>query len=83
MLKEMAKENATSDPKKWDSYCLHPVQAVFSPSSDLYDTFKKVIPLNLEYLASKQHEDGYWDPPWTWGQFEVEWKTAKKNWRGY
>jgi hypothetical protein len=82
-LREMVKACVTDDPEKWDSYCLLPIQVVNSPSSEYYDLFADIIPINLNYLVTKQTKDGYWEPTWSWGQFEEEWETAKEEWRGW
>lgn len=82
-LNEMVQGSVTTDPAKWDGYCLLPLQVVSTPSSKFYHLFEEVIPLNLAYLVQKQTDDGCWDPTWSWGQFEEEWKVAKKEWQGW
>lgn len=81
-LSEIVQASVTTDPEKWDSYGLFPLQVVASPSSEFYNLFPEVIPLNLAYLVRNQTNNGYWDPNWSWGQFEEEWEFAKEEWRG-
>lgn len=81
-LNEMVQASVTTEPERWDAYCLTPLQVVSSPSSKFYGLFKEVIPLNLASLVQKQAKRGYWNPSWSWGQFEEEWKVAKEEWKG-
>lgn len=82
-LQEMVKACVTVEPEKWASYCLMPIQVVTSPGSPYYDLFAEIIPMNLGYLVKTQTKDGFWEPAWSWGQFEEEWETAKEEWRGW
>jgi hypothetical protein len=82
-LRVMVKACVTDDPEKWDFYCLQPIQVVKSSSSEYYDLFADIIPINLDFIVRKQSQDGYWEPTWSWGQFEEEWETAKEEWRGW
>ncbi|HZG61852.1 MAG TPA: hypothetical protein VEY68_15500 [Anoxybacillus sp.] len=82
-LRKMVKAYVTCDPEKWNSYCLQPIQVVNSPSSEYYDLFSDIISINLNDLVMKQTKEGYWEPTWSWGQFEEEWETAKEEWRGW
>ncbi|WP_241535922.1 hypothetical protein [Indiicoccus explosivorum] len=81
-LREMAAASVTTDPAEWNAYCLLPLQVAQSPASEFYELFKKSIPQNIEFLIRQQHPAGYWDPTWSWGQFEQEWEIAKEEWRG-
>lgn len=81
-VREIANHSVTTDPDKWQDYCLLPLQVVTSPSSFLYEDFKEFIPANIRHLASNQAEDGSWKPTWTWGRYEDVWETAKQEWSG-
>ncbi|MGI2326766.1 hypothetical protein [Planococcus sp. YIM B11945] len=81
-LRRMAVESVTTNPEKWEGYCLLPLDVAFSPSSKFFDLFAEEIPINLDFIIKKQADVGFWDPTWTWGQYESEWKKAKEQWRG-
>ncbi|MDN7240711.1 hypothetical protein QWY14_02870 [Planococcus sp. N028] len=82
-LRALAIDSVTTSPDKWDSYCLLPLQVVSSPDSEFHESFQESIPLNLRHLVIKQTEHGYWDPTWSWGQYEEDWENAKEEWRGW
>ena len=81
-VQEIARHSVTTDPGKWDDYCLLPLQVVSSPTSFLYEDFKNIIPVNIQHLITNQAEDGSWKPTWAWGRFEDVWETAKQEWSG-
>lgn len=81
-VREIAHHSVTTDPEKWNDYCLLPLQVVSSPASFLYEDFKEIIPTNIQHLASNQGEDGSWKPTWAWGRYEDVWETAKQEWSG-
>ncbi len=76
-------KNVTVQPELWQKYCLQPIQVVLSPRSPYYKMFENVLPANLDYLVSKQIEEGCWNPTWSWGQFEDTWQIAKVEWQGW
>lgn len=82
-LEEMMKQCVTTDSSKWNTYCLQPIQVVNSKQSEYIHLFSGCIPKNLDYLIANQNLDGYWEPTWSWGQFEDEWVKAKQEWRGW
>lgn len=79
---EIAHHSVTTNPEKWNDYCLLPLQVVSSPASFLYEDFKEIIPTNIKHLFSNQAEDGSWKPTWAWGRYEDVWETAKQEWSG-
>ncbi|WP_113926879.1 hypothetical protein [Bacillus sp. P14.5] len=82
-LEEMMKQCVTTDLSQWNTYCLQPIQVVNSKQSEYIHLFSGCIPKNLDYLIANQNFDGYWEPTWSWGQFEDEWVKAKQEWRGW
>lgn len=81
-VREIAHHSVTTDPVKWNDYCLLPLQVVSAPTSFLYEDFQEIIPANIHHLASNQAEDGSWKPTWAWGRYEDVWEIAKQEWSG-
>ncbi|MCA1053675.1 hypothetical protein LCM10_01655 [Rossellomorea aquimaris] len=71
------------DPEKWDEYVTKPLMVAPSPSSPFYTELKDEVTLQLDVEMKKQHDDGYWQPNWTWfGHYEDSWPKAEQEWRG-
>lgn len=82
-LSRMVEKCVTVQPELWPTYCLQPIQVAPSRHSPYYKRFEPVIAANLDYLVSKQTEEGCWNPAWSWGQFEDTWEIAKVEWQGW
>jgi len=65
------------DTLKWQEYVPKPLDFIKSPESHFYDSFKELVDKNLQYLISKQLQDGSWQPAWEWETYEEVWKTTK------
>lgn len=81
-LDEMVNNCVTTDPGKWNGYCLTPIQVAESPNSIYYGQMSESVMLYLGHMLSNQQEDGAWSPPWSWGQFEDVWPQAEREWKG-
>lgn len=82
-LEEMVKKCVTIEPSKWTLYCLQPIQVANSKQSVYVNLYSDLLPKNLDFLIGNQTVDGYWEPTWSWGQFEEEWVHARQEWRGW
>lgn len=69
-------------PEKWDSYGVQPVVLADSEDSPFVDELNQELHVNLDYLVESQKSDGSFEPTWEWGQYEEEWKKAKREWQG-
>ncbi|MBO8178531.1 MAG: hypothetical protein H0Z31_13930 [Bacillus sp. (in: Bacteria)] len=81
-LTPMIKACVETNPTKWDTYSLQPIQIAPTPTSRFYELVSEYIPSNLKYIQETQQAEGHWEPTWSWGQFEREWLQAKKEWQG-
>lgn len=83
ILKPSVDQAVVSDSKQWGGYRLTPLSIVSSPASMFYKDFEEIIPENVAYDASKQSEEGYWSPAWSWKRISDEaWTTAERDLRG-
>lgn len=82
-LSHMVSASVETDPAKWGSYCLKPLQAISSPDSPFAEGIREVLEKHLDYEIEQQCDDGSWAPHWTWGGvFPEDWKIAEREWRG-
>lgn len=82
-LSSSVRDTICTDPTRWNEYVAKPLQIVTVPSSPFYEKFEKEVHLQLDAEIKNQHEDGYWEPNWSWfGHYEDTWKIAKIEWRG-
>jgi hypothetical protein len=79
---KIVKACVETDPNKWESYSLQPIQVVKSPQSPYAELYNESILLNLSWIEDQQDPEGCWNPTWAWGQFEDEWEEARQEWRG-
>ncbi|WP_338552700.1 hypothetical protein [Paenibacillus sp. KS-LC4] len=63
-------------------YCATPLQVVDSPASLFYHKYSEAIPAELDQIIMSQSTEGCWQPNWSWGRFEEEWKLAETEWAG-
>ncbi|KRE83056.1 hypothetical protein ASG89_13065 [Paenibacillus sp. Soil766] len=45
--------------------------------------YQDVIAADLDALIQKMGQDGTWEPNWSWGRYDEEWRLAKEEWKGY
>ena len=70
-------------PDAWTNYGLQPYQIAASPTSPLLPVVADLIDANLDYLITRQGDDGAWQPTWSWfGQYPDVWPTAEREWKG-
>ena len=81
-LIEATKKLVTYDVEKWKTYTPQPIHFANSPDFFLYETVKKGIDSNLDYLINTVNENGVWSPNWTWRQYDSEWEKSKIKWQG-
>ncbi|MCM1991509.1 hypothetical protein [Oceanirhabdus seepicola] len=81
-LKEGVGKCICTDSKKWNEYVPQPLDFIDSPEENIYGIEQRYIDENLDYLIDMLEEKGVIEPTWVWGQYEEEWKIAKKNWTG-
>jgi hypothetical protein len=67
----------------WESYGGRPLWFADGPNSLLADDLADPIQNELDYLIDTQTDDGSWQPPWSWGQYDQEWEPAKVEWAGW
>lgn len=80
---EIAEKNIQKDSLKWGAYCLKPIDAITSPGSLFFNSFKDTVFKSIDYEIEHQGEDGSWLPHWHWsGNFPEEWAKAKIRWQG-
>lgn len=83
-LDRAVRSTVATNPNEWNRYCLLPLQVVDSPGSRFAAAFdQKLIQQNLDFIIDTQTEDGSWQPAWSWGRFEEEWKDCRKRMEGY
>jgi hypothetical protein len=82
-LSRSVHETVCKDPARWNEYVAKPLEFAPCPSSPFHDYLKKEAELQLDAEIKSQHEEGYWQPAWSWfGQYEETWKKAENEWRG-
>ncbi|MBO8157149.1 MAG: hypothetical protein H0Z32_11865 [Bacillaceae bacterium] len=70
--------------KEWEEYSASPLTFIDSPESPYMDAVDSpLIEKTLDYLITKQTEDGSWAPNWSWfGNYEEDWPEAREEWKG-
>jgi hypothetical protein len=72
-----------TDPIKWAGYVPEPIKYIESPQSDLYETFKESVDLNVQNLLTTMTPEGVWSVKHQWYQYmDVFEKEAKEEWVG-
>ncbi len=82
-LREGVKKCICIDSNKWNEYMPQPLNFMNSAQENIYGIEQKYIDENLDYLIDILEEKGVIEPTWAWGQYEQEWKIAKKRWTGW
>lgn len=71
------------DPDQWNNYVAKPLDIAPFPSSPFHEHLKKEVEIQLDAEIHSQHENGYWQPAWSWfGDYEDTWEKAEIEWRG-
>lgn len=82
-LRRVVNNTVERNPEGWRQYGLPPLAVISTPDSPFAESFKDVIPQNLDFLLESQNEDGTWGPNWSWGdQWPEAWEQAKRDWTG-
>lgn len=83
MLLPIATRQVQRTPDAWMNYGLQPYQIAASPTSPFLPAVADVIDANLDYLITRQGDDGAWQPTWSWfGQYTDIWPMAEREWKG-
>ncbi len=84
LARKQFKRLVETNPAKWTTYCMRPLQAADSPDSPYMADFEEAVNVNLDYLIDTQQADGCWPPNWTWGdtQHPEAWEQSKRDWQG-
>lgn len=53
-----------------------------SPNSIFAHLDPETVDDNLNVVIEQRASDGAWWPTWEWGQYEVTWEVAKREWPG-
>ncbi len=82
-LRKIVAQAVHRDPASWGNYGLTPLSVVNIPASPFADLFEKELDVNLDYEITKQPEEGYWSPTWSWEFVSAEaWGQARQEWCG-
>jgi len=82
-LLPIAERKVQRTPDAWTNYGLQPYQIATSPTSPCLSVVADLIDANLDYLITRQSDDGAWQPTWSWfGQYIDMWPTAEREWKG-
>ncbi len=81
-LQRQAPAAIVTDPAKWTGYGVRPLWAVSGPASPLMEVLSEAVNAQLDFEIDRQDSDGSWQPFWTWGRYEEEWKNARVEWQG-
>ena len=81
-LRKSVRNSVELNSANWEGYGAKPSIIVDSTESPLIDLIKEEVELSLDYEIGKQTSEGFWEPNWSWGQYEESWELAKEKWRG-
>lgn len=70
------------DDTKWGDYVCRPSTFVLKTSDFLSDQLTDLIQKELVFLQEQRNQEGLWDVPWSWGQFESDFYVSKRHWEG-
>lgn len=71
-----------TDPTQWTSYVFMPSTVFNRSNREFQAPYKDLIEIEKQYLHATVNEDGSWEIPWEWGQYEQEFAVAKEWWKG-
>lgn len=82
-LSSSLRQTVCTDPSRWNEYVAKPLQVASHPASPFYEALKEEVHMQLNIEIETQHQEGYWQPNWSWfGQYEETWPIAEMEWRG-
>ncbi len=83
-LAPLVDTGVSRDPAAWEKYGLTPLSVVKSPDSPLATVLgEAAIAANLDWLITRQGDDGAWRPTWNWGgRFPEAWQRSERVWSG-
>ena len=82
-LTEIIDATLITDPARWRTYGLQPLDIADGPASPFYDRYGDHVERHLDYLVDTQGSDGAWAPHWSWaGTFPEAWERASVDWKG-
>ncbi len=82
LLKKAVSEKIVYDESQWSSYVPKPLDYLRYTTSNWLEIDESGVHKNLDMLERQIEKNGYVDVNWSWDYDEVNWETAKKNWRG-
>lgn len=83
LMRPLVLRAVETDPAKWGSYCLKPLQVVDSPGSAYHADFREAVEVELDTLVDGRDPDGAWPVNWSWGPDGGEaWERSEREWRG-
>lgn len=84
-LRPLAMSLVETDPAKWKTYGLEPIEIVDSPNSPFAELFSEIVELNLDAEIARQSDDGGWHPTWSWvgDVYPDDWPIAKRESAGF
>lgn len=74
----------TREKEKWSTfYICKPSQFLNHRDSVYYQDNKEIADYECEFIKSSQLEDGSWNVPWGWGNYEKEWSISENWWKSH
>lgn len=70
------------DHTKWGDYVCRPSTFVLKTTDFLADQMTDLIQKEIDFLETQKNDDGLWEVPWSWGQYESDFYVSKKQWQG-
>ena len=82
-LLRTAEEKVRQTPEEWGEYGLTPLKLVGARSSGAAaELLQESIQRQLAYEVARQNEAGFWEPVWSWAEFDPSgWLAAREDWR--
>jgi hypothetical protein len=81
LMKDKIVQTVAKSEKEWEQYGPKPLTFSPSPSALMYPYVKDYVKENIQYELANFNDEGYWEPNWSWGQFEDVWLKAKEEWK--
>ncbi|OJV64634.1 MAG: hypothetical protein BGO41_13600 [Clostridiales bacterium 38-18] len=72
----------STDPEEWHLYKPFPLKFIGLTEDSIFEVSDELLRANLNFLRDKISFVGHVSPTWTWGQYNEEWETAKREWSG-
>lgn len=79
----LAYKAAGKNKSEWaEGYVATPLDFAEQPEDSLSMRFGTSIDDNLDFYIEQLSNEGTWDIPWSWGQYENEFQVASNHWKG-